>query len=483
MSLPRYVLLLYLGAAALLPRAARSEAAAFEPAACNLPGQTPDLAPRLRCGTVRVPRSHDRPDGPSYALSVVVIRADAQPAEPDPVIYISGGPGSPITRYAAYQARHPYAAGRDLVLVDQRGIGRSEPRLCPEHERGLFDATLAAVAADTIEAQDRRRAAYAACRAEAVRRGHDLDDFGTRVTAEDLDAVRQALGLTRWNLYGESYGTAVAMTLMALHPETIRSVVLDSLYPPDPMPLFSENVRDARDALFALCAAEVACAAAYPDLAGLYAGTLDRLAHAPLPIAAPAPGGHGPTLLTASLFDAIIAQFLYMSAAYPVLPGLIRAVHDGQAAPLAAMAGPLFPALLTQNRAAHAAVECRDRPHWRLTPPEAANGLDRAQLYGICADWSDLGPPIPVPAGTAVPVLVLAGRFDPVARPALSRQVAESIGPAARWIEFPGMGHNIHGSSPCGVRIAAAFIAAPEQPPDTGCVAGEAPIRFALPGH
>jgi len=96
----------------------------------------------MRCGTVRVPRDYAHPDGPGFALSVVVIDSQQKPALPDPVVYINGGPGEPITVYAAAQAKTPYASGRDLVLIDQRGTGDSEPRICPTMDRKLLDATL-----------------------------------------------------------------------------------------------------------------------------------------------------------------------------------------------------------------------------------------------------------------------------------------------------------------------------------------------------
>jgi hypothetical protein len=113
------------------------------PTQCDIPGVRPDVASRLSCGVVRVPRNHARPEGASFALAVVVIRSQSQPSRPDPVIYISGGPGSPLTIYADPQARKPYAPGRDLILVDQRGTGRSEPSLCPALEPTLMDANLA----------------------------------------------------------------------------------------------------------------------------------------------------------------------------------------------------------------------------------------------------------------------------------------------------------------------------------------------------
>src|SRR5215831_15644947 len=259
----------------------------FSETTCDLPNISPDIRPRLRCGTVNVPRDYDNPDSGHFNLAVVVIKSEQQPSSPEPVVYISGGPGNPLTVYAAYQARRPYAPRRDLILVDQRGTGRSEPRICPDLDRKLADAKLAIWINNTEETLARRRAAYLACRDEAVGRGLDLRDFGTRVTVEDFERVRQALRVERWNVYGESYGTTVAMTLVALHPNAVRAAVLDSIYPPDPVPLSSTTVSDARDAFFAYCARDKVCSTSFPDLAETYRDVLVRLDQNPMFVTAP----------------------------------------------------------------------------------------------------------------------------------------------------------------------------------------------------
>jgi pimeloyl-ACP methyl ester carboxylesterase len=452
----------------------------FEEATCDLPDVTPEIRPRLRCGTVRVPRGHAHPDTGSFSLAVVVIKSAQQPSLPDPVVYISGGPGNPLTIYAAYQAGSPYAPRRDLILIDQRGTGRSEPRLCPDLDRTLLEANLAVAAEGTADAMIKRRAVYTTCRDQAIRRGIDLEDFGTSVTVEDFEWVRQALGIERWNVYGESYGTAVAMTLVALHPDAVRSAVLDSIYPPDPVPLRSIVVGDVRDAFFAQCAQDEACSVSYPDLAGTYRETLSRLDRNPLVVSVP-PQLQQPddqARITASLFEILVSQLLYFPTAYPTLPRIIQSVHDGDARGLGGLIASEMAAARLENRATNAAVECRDRAHFRNPLPAGADVLDRTQLYGVCDRWSELGPAPLVPIGANVPTLVLAGQFDPVARPSLSRHVAELIGRSARWIEFPLVGHNVRHFSPCGARIAADFIDNPRQAPDTSCADQRPPIRF-----
>jgi pimeloyl-ACP methyl ester carboxylesterase len=453
----------------------------FEETPCDLPGVSPEIGPRLRCGTVSVPRSYENPAAGQFRLAVVVVRSANQPALPDPVVYINGGPGGPLTIYAAQQARTPYAPGRDLILVDQRGTGRSEPNLCPDRAGTLLDTAIVVATDPTRDALAERRTAYAACRAEATTRGFDLQDFGTSVTVSDFESVRQALGVERWNVYGESYGTTVAMSLVALHPDTVRTAVLDSIYPPDPRPMQSANVDDALGAFFAYCASDQTCATAFPDLITTYRETLSELAGAPLIVDMP-PQMHLPgdrVSLTSTLFETLVGSLIYYPAAYPGLPRLITNVHDRDGQGLGQLLASAYADLRPEvNRATYVAVECRDRPHYRQPLPTGPSVLDLLQPYALCNDWGDIGPVPLVPVGTDVPTLMLAGEFDPVTRPSQSQQVASLIGPTTRWIEFPRLGHNVRAFSPCGARISADFIANPAQPPDTSCVRRTAPIHF-----
>jgi pimeloyl-ACP methyl ester carboxylesterase len=344
----------------------------------------------------------------------------------------------------------------------------------------ILEATVAVASNATEETLAMRRATYLACRDLAIDRGVDPRDFGTGVTVEDFEWVRQALGVERWNVYGVSYGTTVAMTLAALHPDTIRSVVLDSIYPPDPIPLWSTIVSGARDAFFANCARDNVCSTSFPDLAGTYRDTLARLDQNPLVVAVPPQMGRpdNQVTITASLFEVVVGNLLYYASAYPTLPRIIRSVHDSDSRGLGTLLASELAAAATLNYAAYAAVECRDRPRFRKQLSADASVRDRLGLYGVCDRWSDLGPSPLVPIGTGVPTLVLAGQFDPVARPDASRHVAEVIGKNARWVKFPLIGHNVRQFSPCGAKIAADFIDQPAQAPDTSCTDRTAPIRF-----
>src|SRR5262249_58981001 len=121
--------------------------------------------------------------------------------------------------------------------------------------------------------------------------------------------------------------------------------------------------------------------------------------------------------IAASLFEVGVSNLLYYANAYPTLPRMIQSVHDGDTQGLGAVLASQFATAATLNRATHAAVECRDRPHFRKQLPNDASVLDRVQLFGVCDRWSEPGPSPLVPESTKVPTLVLAGQFDQVRRP------------------------------------------------------------------
>ena len=452
----------------------------FEQHTCTIRNVDATLASRMRCGTVRVPRDYARPDGPRFALSVVVIQSEQKSRLSDPVVYISGGPGEPITVYASAQAKTPYALGRDLVLIDQRGTGDSEPRICPTMDRKLLDVTLL-LAEDGVSAADARRAAFDACRREALSRGIDLSNFGTRVTADDFESVRRALNIARWNLYGESYGTDVAMTLAALYPATVRSMVLDSMYPPDaPRPLRATSVAAARKAFFALCDSDPNCFAVSGGLARAYDEAKAQLAREPLILTRP-PGSNWSNerfVLTAAAFELVVANLLYYRNAYPTVPLVIMWAKNGAREPLASVTAKLYEAALTRQVATNAAVECRDRPHFRDATPASDDIFARTELSGLCDTWAPLGPSLLIPAASTVPTLILAGAIDPVAEPRESRSIGEIIGSNAQWIEFPEVGHNVRAFSPCAARIVADFIAQPKSGLDVSCALHPLPLQF-----
>jgi pimeloyl-ACP methyl ester carboxylesterase len=265
--------------------AAVEQAPAFEPAPCPVP--VPGA--RVECGYVQVPESRQDPLGRQLRLLVAVLRSPSAQPEPDPLVVTSGGPGASSAGLLSL-ARSIYARDRDVVVVEQRGTRWSEPFLpCPEVEQALL-ATLST--ADPADVETGREVAAAKRCAQRLRAdGHDLSAYRTAESAADLADVRTALGFDRWNLYGLSYSTRLALTVLRDHPDGLRAVLLDSVSPPETAQYDGQvtGLRNAVDRLAADCAAQQACGRAYPDLQASLVAAARRLDASPLPVDAVSP--------------------------------------------------------------------------------------------------------------------------------------------------------------------------------------------------
>ena len=161
----------------------------------------------------------------------------------EPIVAEEGGPGYSSTgsRSGYLDLFAPLHDRRDILLVDNRGAGRSQPLDCPLLQRE----------------PNPRFAGVRTC-------GAQLADiaylYGSGLAADDLAAVLDALHISTINLYGDSYGTFFSQTFAGRHPERLRSVILDSAYPPiGQSPWYPEIATTAHFAFNAACQRSPAC--------------------------------------------------------------------------------------------------------------------------------------------------------------------------------------------------------------------------------
>ncbi|WP_111431455.1 alpha/beta hydrolase [Rhodobacteraceae bacterium DSL-40] len=228
------------------------------------------------CGTVTVPEDHDAADGTnSVELSFAILRSHSTYPAEDPVAYLHGGPGmGNLHSGLAGLARvfDKFRTNRDVVIFDQRAAGISSSSVACQD---ALTANVVDIALDRASlAEQDEDAAFApttlltGCLAELAENGTDISRYNTRQNALDVPVVMQALGYESWNLYGISYGTKLTLEVLRTAPEGTRSAVIDGVAPPivklyDTLALpFSEATQRLVDD----CAADAACAAAYPDL-------------------------------------------------------------------------------------------------------------------------------------------------------------------------------------------------------------------------
>ncbi|MCS6882269.1 MAG: alpha/beta fold hydrolase [Oscillochloridaceae bacterium] len=437
---------------------------------------------RVDCGTLIVPLERDRPGSRSAALAFAIFR-DPRPA-PDPIVYLSGGPGSPALAGAPalWRAWQPFVAGRDLIVVDQRGTGASWPDLrCPEVRAFAAEARRQGLTGRAYAQGE--AAALLACRERIAAGGTPLRAFTTAAAAADLRDLRLALGYTQWNIFGISYGTRLALALLRDDPAGARSVILDSPYPPQEslyagMPA---NLNRALGTLFADCAAQPGCAAAYPDLEERFWRLVAALNANPLT----ANFGDGPVALTGNQLVRIMFRQLYAWQSVPRLPAAIAALERGDAEPLRALVAQRRGVGAGQAQALYYAIQCAEdlgtlEPGWRekaLAGHERLAGFyqELLELSGeaenLCAHF-DSAPPDPrwrAPVVSDTPALLLAGAYDPITPPAWRERAAEGLR-RSYGFTLRDTGHAVVGRGACPAGLIRAFLDNPAASPDGRCV-------------
>jgi pimeloyl-ACP methyl ester carboxylesterase len=426
-------------------------------AECRLP----KLPVTAQCGTLEVPENRTRPEGRKIALAIAVLPANTLNPRADPLFILAGGPGQ------AASFLGPFAAAltgvrkdRDIVLVDQRGTGRSSPLSCAAFKP---DDTPEA----TLELDPVPKAA--ACAKELAAQGVDAAQYTTAAWIDDLDAVRAALGYAKINLWGGSYGTRVALEYLRRHPDRVRSVVLDGVAPPSMKA--SLDVWPSRDtalsAVLDACAQAPACRAAQPDLPSTLAAIRDRLGPGGRDVALTDPRTGKPQTERVT-FDHVIGALqplTYSPELSALLPEIISRAAAGDFGPLYAGAMLIAGDLAEQmDNALNYSVTCaEDAP--RISPTDAASALANVRskalavrALAVCDVWPRGTVPADAktPVRSDVPVLILSGGLDPVTPPANGAEVAKTL-PASRHIVARGYGHIVSPHA-CGPRLIAAFI-------------------------
>jgi pimeloyl-ACP methyl ester carboxylesterase len=440
-------------AAAVLAQAcsdSRAVAGTVSFTACHLR----HLAQAAQCTSVRVPEDRSQPGGRSLDLFVAVLPANTADPRPDPLVILAGGPGQAASALAPLAQRlREVRRMRAIVLVDQRGTGRSAPLDCrafAPDERVDLD----------LDPGPKARA----CLAELRERGVDPAQYTTTAFVADLEAVRAALGYPALNLWGGSYGTRVAQEYLRRHPDRVRSVVLDGVAPPSlAITLDAWQSRQAAlEAALAACAADRACATALPDPPGALANLEHALATPRrVTFTDPRTGADVTLDLTFDQALAALQPLTYAPEFTSLLPQILGRAVAGDYGPLAAASVAFASDSAEQmNAALHFSVTCaEDVPRTGALPQPARRGQAlAAQAIAVCNDWPHQPPPadFATPVTSNVPVLLLSGGLDPVTPPRYAEIVAQTL-PRHRHIVAPGLGHIVTPHA-CAPQLVARFV-------------------------
>lgn len=429
----RYLIILATALLLAMPATARQDSAApaLELEDCRIRAGRGFPGIKARCGTFERHEDPSNPDSPMLELFVAVVPALTLEPEPDPFVPIAGGPGQASTDfYAGYRAAFEMVRrNRDIVLLDQRGTGRSAAMNCESDD-------------DVIEGNYSREQTLKFTEECLDQLPHDPRFFTTSVAVRDLEDLRKALGYTQFNLYGISYGSRVAQHFVRRFPDSTRTVILDGVAPPQVAlgPGIAIESQYALEAILDRCEEDTDCAVRFPALRDEFTMLQAELEQQPVTLTLPDPLTGKPEEIEFGAPEMAVALRLlsYHPNSVAIMPLLINEAANGNYAPLAAQTLMIAKSLDdAMSLGMHNAVVCtEDAPYFdgeqvsRDALDETFIGADQLEaLQTICSIWPPgyLDEEFKTPVKTDLPVLLLSGEADPVTPPKYAELAAVDL--------------------------------------------------------
>ena len=456
-----------------------ADAPQFSP--CSITGSGGNGNLSAECATWQRPLNYADPDGEQIEVFVARLRATALEPATDAFTIINGGPGGSSVDLLVDlgQVIRTFTRERDVIVIDQRGTGRSTPLTCENLTDNADDFDQEQIVRLTQEC--------------LTLLPHDPRFFTTTVAIEDLEALRQALGYQQLSVYGVSYGTRVAQQYMRQYPQQTRAVIIDGVVPPAQVlgTEIAQHSQLALDAAFARCAASEACQDTFPDLQQDFVALQNRLREKAVPLNLNHPVTGEPTQMDLSYTHllAYLRFALYSPEMTSLIPLVItQAAQKHNYLPIAANALRLIHNVTESiNYGMHNAVMCtEDAPLYASSEVDysamEASYIGREMfdtLSAMCGVWpqGEMHPQLKQPVTSDVPTLVLSGEFDPITPPAWGDQVLPGLSNATH-IVAPGQGHGTIARG-CVPRLILDFVEQPDPNAlDTSCVEHMGPRAF-----
>ncbi|HKP93905.1 MAG TPA: alpha/beta hydrolase [Chthoniobacterales bacterium] len=441
------------------------------------PCKVPRVDEELLCGQLTVFENREPHTGRTIDLKVVVLPALDGNRTEAPLFHLEGGPGVAATGVADFYAKEgsEYRSHRDVVLVDQRGTGESNPLTAPARTRSPQDYLSEMYPVD-----------YVKTLRETLEKRADLTQYTTSIAMDDLDDVRAWLGYERINLVGLSYGTRAVLVYMRQHPDRVRSAILMGVAPTYlKMPLHhARAAKRAIDLLFAECAAKDACHHAFPDIEREWEEVLARLGREPARVEyfSPDKSGKVTVEIQRDVFAEKIRNAMYSRESAARIPLIIHRAAQGDA-------GPFLREVIPADRSRpdsladgmYLSVTCaEDVPFIDQEEAARANAGNPFGNYRVVQQTRacELWPRGKIPGGyhgpvdSKAPVLILSGQVDPVTPPANGEEVASHL-PNSRHIVVPHGAHGPFGllNVECLDKVMLEFLARGDAKElDTSCV-------------
>jgi pimeloyl-ACP methyl ester carboxylesterase len=443
-----------------------------------MPCHVPEVDEEVLCGRYEVYENRAGLKGRKIGLKIVVLPASGANVADDPLVFLAGGGVAPATSYASFlsKAFPGLRQQHDILLVDQRGTGGSNPLQCH-----LSTEITSAEYRD----EGRFLAAVRRCR-NALEHKADLRFYTTPIAMDDLDEVRGWLGYPHIDIFGVSYGTTAAMVYVRQHPERVRTVALQGVLPLD-APMWLEYPRSSEQALervFAACGQQRSCHEAFPEFESEFNSLVKRLAERPakLEVRQSEAGPVGKVTIDDEVLRDFTLKALTSASRIHDLPLLVHLAYQGDYHLLAQRVAPGEESDIPKG--IYFSIVCSENMHF--DPAEAATagtllgGFRLGRDISACREWPRgwLPPNFWAPVKSGVPTLLLNGSLDNVTPPRYGEHVGQSL-TNARHLVLPNRGHNDTDPCVCGI-IEKFVLAGKSDGLDASCLEKSAALSFAL---
>jgi len=418
----------------------------------------------VKCAKLPVVENRAAGQGRKIDINIVVLPASARIKEPDPIFLFAGGPGQAASDLAreALAMLGGLNAKRDIVLVDQRGTGKSNGLVCKMVDTEMLKITDAAVR------ERLSRKLLEECRDTLAKRA-DLTQYTTTIAMADIEEVRAALGYDKINLWGGSYGTRSAMEYLRRYPDRVRAVVIDGVAPPS-MTLPASFARDAGavyEKMLAACEQDKVCATQNANLKSQVEQLLAGLDKQSRKITLSDPLTGKPREIAVNREGILMALFapLYAPELSALLPESFNRANQGDFAPLMALSSAFTDGMEEKMAMGmRFSVVCAEDVPRYLGRVSASEGiapfgtLFEREFAKACEIWPKgvMAKDFDQPVMSAKPVLILSGGLDPVTPPLLGDEVKKTLSNSLHLVA-PNIGHGVSGRA-CSPKLIKKFI-------------------------
>lgn len=412
----------------------------------------------VQCGELSVPENYANPTGEKISVNVAVLSAIDDSQSNAPLMFLAGGPGQAAVEIA-FMVKRMFSETlktRDIILVDQRGTGKSHPLQCDNMEN--FDIyQMIPEQLSTKEIHDCLNTFSG-----------DLSQYTSENAIRDFDAVRKALGHEKINLYGGSYGTRAALVYMRMFPESLRSVVLDSVGPIEvPIGLFGQSAARSFNLLIENCNADKTCKTAYPNLIDEYHSVIEELSKEPKRVSIPHPrlGTETEFVISKGTLISNLRMQLYSLETHTLVPLIIHQAYLGNYLPLAGLVAQSDKNNSGMYIGLTFNITCNEdfpRINAEMALKDADNtfGKDNSHqaFKTACSVWPkySVAPEFYTPVTADIPTLILSGNLDPVTPPSNAEYSAKTLPNSAHYIAN-NVAHIVAGKG-CGTDLITEFL-------------------------